>query len=40
MFAKPLWNLDKMPNKVGWDLATEELGLGWICPIQEPDMFG
>jgi hypothetical protein len=34
MSRKLLWNLDK----VGWDLATDELGLGWTCPVQEMDM--
>jgi hypothetical protein len=36
MSGKPLWN----PDKTGWDLATEELGLGRICPVQKPDMSG
>jgi hypothetical protein len=26
-----LWNPDKEPDKVGWDLATEELGLCRTC---------
>jgi hypothetical protein len=38
MFEKPIWNLVSKPDKSGWDIAAEELGLGWICPIQEPDM--
>jgi hypothetical protein len=29
-----LWN----PNKVDWDLATEELRLGRTCPVQESNM--
>jgi hypothetical protein len=36
MSGKTLWN----PDKVDWDLVTEELGLGWTCPVQEPDMSG
>jgi hypothetical protein len=36
MSEKPLWN----PDKASWDLATEELELGQICPVQEPDMSG
>jgi hypothetical protein len=40
MFGITLWNPDKKMDKVAWDLATEELGLGWTCPIQELDMFG
>jgi hypothetical protein len=39
MFEITLWNPDKKPDKAGWDLATKELRLGWICPIQELDMF-
>jgi hypothetical protein len=35
-----LWNLDKGSDKVGWDLAAEELRLGWTCSVQEPDMSG
>jgi hypothetical protein len=31
--------LDKEPDKAGCDLATEELGLGQTCPVQEPNMF-
>jgi hypothetical protein len=31
MVRKTLWNLDKEPDKVDWDLATEELGLGRTC---------
>jgi hypothetical protein len=38
MSRKTLWNLDKEPDKVGWDLVAEELGLGQACPVQEPDM--
>jgi hypothetical protein len=34
MSEKTLWN----PDKVNWDLATEDLGLGRICPVQEPNM--
>jgi hypothetical protein len=33
MSEKTLFNSDKKPDKVGWDLAIEELGLGRICPI-------
>jgi hypothetical protein len=40
MSGKTLWNPDKEPDKVGWDLATEELVLGQTCLVQEPDMFG
>jgi hypothetical protein len=28
MSAITLWNLDKEPNKVGWDLAAEDQRLG------------
>jgi hypothetical protein len=35
-----LWNMDKEPDKAGWDLAAEELRLGWTCPVQEPNMSG
>jgi hypothetical protein len=38
MSAITLWNLDKEPNKAGWDLAAEDQRLGRTCPIQEPDM--
>jgi hypothetical protein len=34
------WNLDKDLDKAGQDLATEELRLGWTCPVQELDMSG
>jgi hypothetical protein len=40
MFRITLWNPNKEPNNVGWDLAAEELGLGRTCPVQESDMFG
>jgi hypothetical protein len=33
-----LWNSDNELDKAGWDLAAEELRLGWTCPVQEPDM--
>jgi hypothetical protein len=36
MSGKSLWN----PDKVDWDLAAKELGLGRTYPVQEPDMFG
>jgi hypothetical protein len=29
-----LWNLDKEPDTNGWDLASEELGLGRTCPAR------
>jgi hypothetical protein len=32
MSGKTLWNPDKEPNKVDWDLVAEELGFGWTCP--------
>jgi hypothetical protein len=38
MSGKLLWNTDKLSDKVGFDLATEELGLGQICPVQELNM--
>jgi hypothetical protein len=28
-----LWNLDKEPDKAGWYLAAEELGLGQTCSV-------
>jgi hypothetical protein len=31
MSAITLWNLDKEPNKVGWDLAAEDQRLGQTC---------
>jgi hypothetical protein len=34
MPGKTLWNLDKEPEKVSWDLATEELKLGRTCPTK------
>jgi hypothetical protein len=36
MSGKSLWN----PDKVDWDLAAKELGLGRTYPVQESDMFG
>jgi hypothetical protein len=33
MSRKPLWNLDKVSDKTGWDLAAEEVGLGQTCPV-------
>jgi hypothetical protein len=38
MFGKTLWNPDKGPDEVTWDLAAQDLGLGWTCLVQEPDM--
>jgi hypothetical protein len=35
-----LWNLDKEPDKAGWDSAAKALGLGRTCPVQELDMSG
>jgi hypothetical protein len=35
-----LWNPVKEPDKVGGDIGTEDLGLGWICLVQELDMSG
>jgi hypothetical protein len=32
MSEMTLWNPDKEADKVGWDLATEELGLDRTCP--------
>jgi hypothetical protein len=32
MSEMTLWNPDKEKDKVGWDLATEELGLDQTCP--------
>jgi hypothetical protein len=34
------WNLEQEPDRFGYDLAIEELRLGWTCPVQELDMFG
>jgi hypothetical protein len=31
-------NLNFSPDKIGWDLATEELGLSRICPVLRSDM--
>jgi hypothetical protein len=35
---KTLWCPDKELEKVGWDLAAKELGLGRICLVQELGM--
>jgi hypothetical protein len=40
MSGKPLWNPVSKPDKSGWDLAVEELGLERTSPVQEPDMSG
>jgi hypothetical protein len=40
MSGKTLWNLDKEPDKVNWDLAAEDLRLGRTCLVQELDMSG
>jgi hypothetical protein len=40
MSEKLLWNPDKVPDKADWDLATKELGLSRICPVQRSDMSG
>jgi hypothetical protein len=39
MSGKLLCNPNKVPDKARWDLAAEELGLGWICSVQESNMF-
>jgi hypothetical protein len=33
MSEKILWYPDVGPDKVGWDLAAEDIGLGQICPV-------
>jgi hypothetical protein len=40
MSGKTLLNPDVGLDKVGWDLATEDLRIGRTCPVQEPNMFG
>jgi hypothetical protein len=40
MSGKPLWNTVSKTDKSSWDLATEELGLGWTCLVQKRDMSG
>jgi hypothetical protein len=40
MAGKTLFNIDEEQDKVSWDLAADELWLGWICLVQEPDMSG
>jgi hypothetical protein len=40
MSGLTLWNPDKEPDKAGWDLAVEELGLGRTYLGWEPDMSG
>jgi hypothetical protein len=31
MAGKTLWNMDKESDKVDWDLAANDLGLGQTC---------
>jgi hypothetical protein len=40
MSGKTPWNPYKELHQVGWNLATNDLGLGRTCLVQELDMFG